>query len=127
MMVDKDYVPTETSIVYLENKHYTRKHIWDIVQKFRINFNGQEFQNIEEKFKKVMCKEFATNTPKKPIDNSNPDRSHKSKDSAIRAANVKKQSTGMTKQQAIAWYDEQRGIINNERSKGSYDLKGGCE
>jgi len=120
--VQKDYVPTETTINYLKNKNYSKQHIWDIVQKFRINFDGREFQNIEEKFKKVMCQEFATDAPQKPIEDHTLDLSHRSKDSIEKAAEVKQTAGIMSKAEAIAWYDQQRGNTG-EGSQTVYNFK----
>lgn len=128
-IVDRDYVPTETTVLYLEKKHFTRQHIWSIVKKFRTNFGGQEFQNIDEKFKKVMKLEFATNAPEKKIKPFEIDLSHKSKDSEQKAAEVKEGEPMFTKAEAIEEYERRRGNFVEETyqqaSKTEHHSKGG--
>lgn len=116
MIVDETFLPTKSTAEYLYKNNYTRPHIWDIVKKFRIYFKGQEFQNIQEKFKTVMKKEFATGAPQKPIEDCELDLSHRSEDSIERADEVKQTAHIMSRDEAINWYNQRRGNIH-ERSQ----------
>ena len=101
MIVDNDFIPTAATADYLYKANYTREKIWEVVQKFRINFKGQEFANLQEKFKEVMKKEFPTNQPDKEDDNvidfMKEVKSHKSpnSDKLMKAAKVFNIGDGM--------------------------------
>lgn len=108
MIVDEFFLPTQATAEYLYKKHFTRKHIWKVVEAFRISFRGQEFQNLQEKFKLVMGKEFATNAPKKETGKAlktiMEEKSHGSKDGIKKAQQAKHQEGNLTKEQAIKQY-----------------------
>lgn len=129
MIIDRDFLPTETTLDYLYKINYTKEHIWAIVQKFRINFGGQEFQNVQEKFKTVMKKEFATNAPEKKIKPFEIDLSHKSDKSEEKAAEVKENAPMFTKAEAIEEYERRRGNFvektYQQASKTEHHSKGG--
>jgi len=105
MIVDDEFLPTQATAEYLYKKHFTRKHIWKVVEAFRISFRGQEFQNLQEKFKLVMKKEFATNAPKKETGKALKmvlaKQTNKSKDGAKKAQQAKNTPTNEAMQKAM--------------------------
>lgn len=113
-VVDKFYVPKDATIECLKKNNFTREHIWKVVKQFRVSFRGKEYKDIEQKFKDVMSKEFATDAPAKPdnskeiISTRNTDLENKSKDGADRAQEAKGQEGILTKEQAIFEYDSRR-------------------
>lgn len=116
MIVDDEFLPTQATAEYLYKKHFTRKHIWKVVEKFRISFAGQEFQNIQEKFKSVMKKEFATNAPVKPnnskeiIEKREKDFKNKSTDGAQRAQEAKQQEGILTQEEVLDFITKRKLI-----------------
>lgn len=113
MIVDKFYIPSDIAILYLKKKHYTRDHICEVLKKFRVSFNGKEYKDINEKFKKVMKLEFATNTPKKETGKALKEvlakQTNKSQDGEQRAQETKQQECIMTQAEVKDFYNKRNG------------------
>lgn len=117
-IVDKFYSPEMTIIDSLVTKHYPKTQLRKILKLFRTNFRGQEFKDVDAKFKKVVLLEQAQNKPLKPDDTQEiikkrkKDLENQSKDGAKKAQAAQQQAGVMTQKQAIQAFNDLR---NNSR------------
>jgi len=122
-IVDKFYSPEMTIIDSLVTKHYPKTQLRKILKLFRTNFRGQEFKDVDAKFKKVVLLEQAQNKPLKPDDTQEiikkrkKDLENQSKDGAKKAQAAQQQAGVMTQKQAIQAFNDQIGDREDEENK----------